>query len=30
MEQDMLQDQLQRAWPDNQALQGRLELLFSV
>ena len=30
MEQDMLQDQLRRAWQDNQALQGRLELLFSV
>ena len=25
MEQEMLQDQLDRAWKDNQALQGRLE-----
>ena len=25
MEQEMLQDQLDRAWKENQALQGRLE-----
>lgn len=25
MEQEVLQDQLDRAWRDNQALQGRLE-----